>query len=163
VAPGHDDSMAERSRATFTTRLGNTLITALLRSGVRMGNMFLLTVPGRKSGQPRTTPVALGERDGQRWLLSPYGEVDWVRNLRAAGGGTLTRGRHNERFTATALTPVEAAPLLKDSVASAPGFIRRHFAVAPGAPLADFARIAPAHPVFALQASPVGVGATRTE
>ncbi len=44
----------------------------------------LPTVPGRKSGVPRTTPVALGERDGRRWLVSPYGEVDWVRNLRAA-------------------------------------------------------------------------------
>ena len=147
-----------RFRATFTARLGNRIITALLRLGVPMGNMILLTVPGRKSGQPRTTPVALGERDGRRWLLSPYGEVDWVRNLRAAGGGVLTRGRHREHFTATALNAAEAAPLLQESVAGAPGFIQQHFAAAPGAPLADFERIAPDHPVFALQPLAQGQG-----
>ena len=138
--------------ATFTTRLGNAIVTALLRRGVPMGNMILLTVPGRKSGLPRTTPVALGERDGRRWLVSPDGEVDWVRNLRAAGGGTLTRGRCTFRFTATALGPQEAAPVLKESVMGAPGFIRKYFAVDPAAPLPAFERIAAAHPVFELRA-----------
>ncbi len=139
-------------RATLTTRLGNAIVTALLRRGVRLGNMILLTVPGRKSGLPRTTPVALGERDGRRWLVSPYGEVDWVRNLRAAGGGTLTRGRYTLRFTATTLGPQEAAPIIKESVAGAPGFIRKYFAVDPAAPLPAFERIAAEHPVFELHA-----------
>ena len=145
--------MTTRFSPTSAARLGNRAVTILLRLGVPLGNMILLTVPGRKSGQPRTTPVALGERDGQRFLLSPYGEVDWVRNLRAAGGGVLTRGRRTERVTATPLDPLTAAPLLKASVAGAPGFIQRHFAVAPDAPLDDFARIAPDHPTFLLGAA----------
>ena len=142
--------MTGRFRNNFSAKLGNTLVTTLLRLGVPMGNMILLTVSGRKSGQPRTTPVALGERDGRRFLLSPYGEVDWVRNLRAAGVGTLTRGRRVERVVARPLDPREAAPLLKASVAVAPGFIQRHFAVAPDAPLDAFERIAPDHPTFVL-------------
>ena len=47
--------------------------------------MHLLTVRGRKSGLPRTTPVNLIEYQGRRWLVAPYGEVAWVRNVRAAG------------------------------------------------------------------------------
>ena len=143
--------MTSRFRNNFSAKLGNFFVTAMLRLGVPMGNMILLTVPGRKSGQPRTTPVALGERDGRRFLISPYGEVDWVRNLRAAGGGTLTRGRRVERVTARPLDPREAAPFLKASVAVAPGFIQRYFAVAPDAPLDAFERIAPDHPAFLLE------------
>lgn len=142
--------MKNRFRHTFGARLSNRLVMFCLRLGLPLGNMALLTVPGRKSGLPRTTPVALGERDGQRWLLSPYGEVDWVRNLRAAGGGTLARGRWSLHFTSTPLSPTDAAPLLKYSVSTAPGFIQKYFAAAPDAPLAAFEQIAPAHPVFIL-------------
>jgi hypothetical protein len=74
--------VAKTFRVTFITRLSNTMVTALLHAGIKMGNMTLLTVRGRKSGQSRTTPVALIERDGQRWLVAPYGAVNWVRNLR---------------------------------------------------------------------------------
>ena len=83
--------MAKTFRATFGVRFGNAMVTTLLRTGVRMGPMTLLTVRGRKSGQPRTTPVAIVEHEGQRWLISPYGQSDWVRNLRAAGRAKATR------------------------------------------------------------------------
>jgi deazaflavin-dependent oxidoreductase (nitroreductase family) len=61
----------------------------LYHIGVRMGPNTLLTVRGRKSGQPRTTPVAVAEMDGRRWVIGAYGEVHWVRNLRAAGEATI--------------------------------------------------------------------------
>lgn len=143
--------MAKTFRAGFGVRASNTMVSALLRLGVRLGPMTLLTVRGRKSGQPRTTPVALGEHDGQRWLISPYGQVDWVRNLRAAGRATLTNGRHREAVTAAELSPAEAAPLLKRSLAMAPKFLLAYFDVAPDAPLEDFERAAPRHPVFILR------------
>lgn len=143
--------MAKAFRAGFGVRFSNTMVAALLRIGVKMGPMTLLTVRGRKSGQPRTTPVAIGERDGQRWVISPYGQVDWVRNLRAAGRATLTRGRRKEAITAIELSPTEAAPLLKQSLAGAPSFLHAYFDVTPDAPLEAFEREAPRHPVFLLR------------
>src|SRR5205823_9735351 len=99
------------------------IVTTLLRIGAPMGSMWLLTVTGRKSGVPRTTPVYVVERDGARWLISPYGEVNWVRNLRTAGQATLTRGRRHEPILAQALSPAEAAPVLKYSLTKAPSFL----------------------------------------
>lgn len=126
----------------------NILITTLLRVGVKIGSMTLLTVRGRKSGQPRTTPVWLSEHHGQRWLISPYGQVNWVRNLRAAGEATLTRGRHTERICSVEPSTQEAAPLLKQTLAEAPSFLRAYFDVTLDSPLEDFEREVLTHPVF---------------
>ncbi len=81
----------------------------LLRIGVPLGPNALLTVSGRKSGQPRTTAVALIEIDGRRWLCGTFGETNWVRNLRAAGQGTLTTGGRREEVKATELSVPEGA------------------------------------------------------
>ena len=81
--------MAKTYQVPSFVRLGNYVTTTLLRAGVKPGNMALLTVRGRKSGLPRTTPVSVIEREGQRWLIAAFGEVDWVRNLRAAGEASL--------------------------------------------------------------------------
>jgi deazaflavin-dependent oxidoreductase (nitroreductase family) len=140
--------MAKTYRITPAVRISNTIVAALLRRGVKMGSNALLTVPGRKSGEPRTTPVTLLERDGERYLQSPFGEVNWVRNLRAAGQGTLTRGRHAEPITVVELTPAEAAPVYKAALASVPSIIKGYFDVTPDSPLADFEREAPRHPMF---------------
>jgi deazaflavin-dependent oxidoreductase (nitroreductase family) len=140
--------MAKTFRATFAIRLSNTIVTALLRAGIKMGNMTLLTVRGRKSGQLRTTPVALIEQDGQRWLVAPYGAVNWVRNLRAAGEATLTRGRRTEHVTVTELGAKEAAVILKESLSIAPSFLRQYFDVTPASSLEEFEQEAPRHPVF---------------
>jgi len=42
------------------------------------GSIALLTVPGRRTGQPRSTPVNLHVEDGRRYLVCPYGHVNWV-------------------------------------------------------------------------------------
>jgi deazaflavin-dependent oxidoreductase (nitroreductase family) len=96
--------------------LFNRVVAGLLSLGFPMGSMTLLTVAGRKSGQPRTTPVALLERDGHRWLSSPFGEVNWVRNLRAAGKGVVGRGRKRRTVEAVELSPEAAVPVLKDAL-----------------------------------------------
>lgn len=143
--------MAETFRPPLFLRVGNTIMTFLLRSGVRVNTTTLLTVRGRKSGQPRTTPVTLIKYDGQRWLVAPFGAVDWVRNLRAAGEATLTRGRRSERVSAVEVSAQEAAPVLKQGLAIAPSLVRARFDVTPESSLADFEREAPRHPVFLLK------------
>ncbi len=104
--------MATTSPVLTFVRLANVLTTTLLRVGVKLVGpgdcpLYLFTVRGRKSGQPRTTPIAVFERDGKRYLLAPYGRVDWVRNLLAAGEATLTRGRRAEQFRAIELPTSE--------------------------------------------------------
>ncbi len=143
--------MAKTFQATFFYRILNSINIALLRVGIKMGKMTLLEVRGRKSGQPHTTPVMLFSQHGQRWLASTYGQVNWVRNLRAVGEATLRRGRHTERICAVELTAREAAPLLKRTLASVPWYMLPYFDVTPDSPLEDFEREVPRHPVFLLK------------
>ena len=70
----------------------NPVARRLLGVGIPMGPNALITVRGRKSGLDRTTPVALVELEGRRWIQSPFGEVNWVRNLRATGEATIAIG-----------------------------------------------------------------------
>src|SRR5437667_10606007 len=133
--------MAKTYRVNAFVRISNAMTTFLLRMGVKLGTMTLLTVRGRKSGKIRTTPVT---------LIAPFGAVNWVRNLRAASEATLTRGRHSERVSAVELSTQEAGPILKQSLAGAPSFVTSYFDVTQDSPLADFEREAPRHPVFRL-------------
>ncbi len=139
--------MAKTLHLTFADRIGDALVTMLLRAGVKIGTTSLLTVRGRKSGQPHTVPVTLVEQDGQRWLVAPYGVVQWVRNIRAAGTATLTRGRRSEAISVTELPAAQAAPVLKQylvQVATA----RPYFDATKDSPLEAFEREASRHPVF---------------
>ena len=143
--------MATRFHPPLFLRMGNAITTLLLRRGVKLATNTLLTVPGRKSGLPRTTPVTIIEHDGRRYVQSPFGEVDWVRNLRAAGTATLTRGRHVETVAAIELTAEEAAPVLRQALMMAPALIRSHYDVAPDASDAAIVAEARRHPVFELR------------
>jgi deazaflavin-dependent oxidoreductase (nitroreductase family) len=139
--------MAKRYRLTPLRRLANGLMRLLLRLDLAPRTTMLLTVPGRHSGTPRATPVTLVEEDGQRWLVAPYGPVEWVRNARAAGQVKLSRGRRSETVRVKELAPGAAAPILKAYVERVP-ITRSYFDVTPDAPLAAFVAEAPQHPVF---------------
>jgi len=78
--------------------------------------MYLLTVRGRKSGQSRTVALAMIERNGKRYVGSPFGIVDWVRNLRAAEEAALMRGRRSEKANARELPQGEAAFVLREDI-----------------------------------------------
>lgn len=138
-------------------RLGNMVTKSMLRAGFRLagpGNvpMYLITVRGRKSGQPRTTPIVVVEQEGKRYLVSPFGVVDWVRNLRMAGQATLTRGRHVEEVTAAELPSDEAALVLKKSSAGTiPSFLAKYFNITAESSPEEFEEAAANHPVFLLQ------------
>ncbi len=147
----------EIARAPLFVRLANTLIRAWLRLGLPLGPMILLTVTGRKSGEPRTTPVGLFEVDGRRYLLSTFGEVNWVRNLRAAGRARLTRGRTQEPVGAVELSPEAAAPIMQGafapylaSAAMRP-MLRAWYGVTPRSSRRDLIDVARHHPVFELR------------
>ena len=79
-----------------------------------MGPNVLVTIRGRTSGQPRTTPLAIIEHEGRRWIWAPYGEVDWVRNLRAAGSATITAGGRTEQVTAVELDAAQRVAFFED-------------------------------------------------
>ena len=78
------------------------------------GHYELLTVAGRTTGLPRSTPVRPVRYARQRWLVAPYGPVSWVRNARAADEVTLSRGRHQHRFKITEAAPGDSATVLRE-------------------------------------------------
>jgi deazaflavin-dependent oxidoreductase (nitroreductase family) len=139
--------------ATYRLGLGrraaNRVVRLLLRLGLMPGPTYLLTVPGRRTGRPMSTPVTLVEEGETRWLVAPYGDVSWVRNTRAAGQITLSRGTRSETLPIRELSPAEAAPVLQRYVTRVP-ITRPYFDAKPDSPLAAFEAEASRHPVFRL-------------
>jgi deazaflavin-dependent oxidoreductase (nitroreductase family) len=108
-----ESSMLATPHAPSIVNRLNPLVVAALRLGLPMGPNMLMTVRGRRSGQPRTFPVAVLESDGRRYLFSPFGEVNWVHNLRASETATIGRGRRRQTVLATELPPDAAARYLE--------------------------------------------------
>src|SRR5215510_10715228 len=100
----------QKHRVPFVVPLVNPVIKAFLRMGMPMGPMALLTVRGRMSGRERSTPVAVLDHDGNRYVVSVYGLSQWVRNIRAAGEGKLRKGRRTSIVSIVELSPRDAAP-----------------------------------------------------
>src|SRR5712691_11432296 len=153
------EQMAKTNQAPRYVRVANVLTTTLLRAGFPLvgpglvvGNypMYLLTVRGRKSGLPRTVPLAIIERNGKRYVGSPFGIVDWVRNLRAAGEATLTRGRRSETVNARELPKGEAALVLREDIKGGNPF-SRSYGVTADSSLEEFERAVVSHPLFVLE------------
>jgi deazaflavin-dependent oxidoreductase (nitroreductase family) len=140
-------SVAKTYTVTGGVRAGNRFMGTLLRLGIGPKPMRLLTTIGRSSGLPRTTPVTLVEGDDGRWLVAPYGPVNWVHNARAAGQVTLRRGQKVETVKVEEATPEQAAPILKRYLTSY-RIVRPYFDVTPDSPLEAFAAEAARHPVF---------------
>ena len=139
--------MAATYRLSGWRRLLNSLVRILLRVGLGPRHTYLLTVRGRRSGTRYSTPVTLVEAGTNRWLVAPYGEVSWVRNARAAGQVTLSRGRRSNTVAIVELGPAEAAPILKQYVTEVP-ITRPFFDVKPDSALEAFVAEAHRHPVF---------------
>jgi len=106
------------SRIPWFVPLFNPIARRILSAGIPMGPNVLVTVRGRKSGLLRTTPLTIVAYSGRRWLMAPYGDVDWVRNLRADGRATITVRRQSEVVTAVELTPAEAVVFYRDVLAA---------------------------------------------
>jgi deazaflavin-dependent oxidoreductase (nitroreductase family) len=91
-----------------------SILKFLLVAGVPLGPNRLVTIRGRKSGLPRTTPLAVIKVSGRRWVWAPWGEVQWVRNLRAAGRATIATRRRKEEVRATELDPAQRVEFFRD-------------------------------------------------
>jgi deazaflavin-dependent oxidoreductase (nitroreductase family) len=92
----------------------NPIAKVLLAARVPMGFNGLITIRGRRSGLPRTTPLAIIAVSGRRWVWSPWGDVQWVRNLRAAGRATITVRGRAEEVTATELDPTQRVDFFQE-------------------------------------------------
>ena len=128
----------------------NRVILFLNRLGVPVGPPHVLTVPGRSSGTPRSTPVSIVTVNGDRYLVGAPG-ASWVRNVRAAGRGEIRRGRRREEFALTELPPADRAPILHAYWSQHPQgrpIAARLFGLAPTATAAEFEAAAPRCPVF---------------
>lgn len=122
----------------------------LLRRGLRIGTQHILSVPGRRTGLMRSTPVSLVTLDGVRYIVSGEG-LAWVANARASGWGTLERGRQTERISLTEIPPAERGPVLRafwHQVPQGRSFIARLFGLPWNAGPDDFEAAAPRCPVF---------------
>ena len=110
-------SVSTPAKAPGFVGLLNPITRRLLRMGPLLGPNALITVRGRKSGAPRTTPVALVEIGGRRWVIGTFGEVNWVRNLRAAGEATVSVGGRHDDVKAVELTGEARTAFFRDVLA----------------------------------------------
>jgi deazaflavin-dependent oxidoreductase (nitroreductase family) len=128
-------------------------VAVLTHLGVSVAGSRVLEVRGRKTGEPRRTPVNLLTIDGTSYLVAPRGHTQWVRNLRAQGEGRLLLGRRAERFTATELPDDDdKVPILREYLRRWKWEVGAFFdGVGPDSGDAELRRIAPDHPIFRIE------------
>jgi deazaflavin-dependent oxidoreductase (nitroreductase family) len=130
-------------------RVFNSSVAGLTRVGISLRGSRVLSVRGRKTGEWRSTPVNLLTYEGGRYLVAPRGHTQWVRNLRAAGGGELRLGRHAESFTAEELPDEQKPDLLREYLRRWKFEVGMFFeGVSPDSPTEKLLEIAPGFPVF---------------
>jgi hypothetical protein len=121
-------------------------------AGLAPRRLNTLEVRGRRTGRLHSFPVVVADYEGERYLVAMLGDrVNWVANVRAAGGTATLRHGSREAVRLEEVDPADRAPILQRYLALAPG-ARAHMSVDPGSALADFERIASQHPVFRVQA-----------
>lgn len=133
----------------FTARVVNPAVARLTRWGLPLAGSRVLAVRGRSTGEWRTTPVNPLEVAGVRYLVSPRGHTQWVRNLRAAGTGELRLGGRAEAFEAVELPDAEKLPVLREYLRRWAWEVGAFFdGVGAGATDEELLAAAPKHPVF---------------
>jgi deazaflavin-dependent oxidoreductase (nitroreductase family) len=130
----------------------NKIYMLLLRRGVHFGaeHPLILTVRGRRSGKPRSTPVTPMHIAGNRYVVAVYPGADWVRNVRADEAATVTEGRRSDRVRLLELPPELAGPVLRLFPTQLPtgvAFVQRAGLVSDGSP-DEFEALAGRLPVF---------------
>src|SRR6266581_8538515 len=105
--------MPNNARLPWWLKPANRVVIVLNRLGLAIGTQHVLSIPGRKTGKLRSTPVSLLTVDGRRYIVTGL-ETDWVKNARASGWGLLTRGRKKERVALVELPIEERAPILRE-------------------------------------------------
>jgi deazaflavin-dependent oxidoreductase (nitroreductase family) len=133
----------------FTRNVFNRLVGLTTNAGISVWGSRTLWVRGRVSGEWRSTPVNVLTLGGSRYLVSPRGETQWVRNLRVAGTGELRLGRTKEVFTSVELGDAEKAEILRAYLKRWKMEVGVFFSgVSATSSDDELARVAPNHPVF---------------
>ena len=115
----------------------NKFMMAVQKLGIPTGPAMVLTVPGRKTGKPRSTPMTPFEHDGGLYVVAGYPGADWASNARAAGAGTLSRGRRSRPVKIVELDATQSRPVLRAFAVKVPvgvGFAKRAGLVRDAAP-----------------------------
>ena len=146
----------------FTRNVFNQVVAFLTRRGVEVWGSRVLEVRGRRTGEWRSVPVNLLTLDGVEYVVAPRGQTQWVRNLRAAGGGRLILGRRAASFTARELRDEEKPAVLRPYLRRWKWEVGQFFGgVGPDATEDELLEIAPNHPVFRIVTQrPTRPGAT---
>jgi deazaflavin-dependent oxidoreductase (nitroreductase family) len=133
----------------------NKVVAGLTKLGVSLMGSRVLSVRGRKSGEWRSNPVNLLVLDGQRYLVAPRGHVQWVRNLRASGDGTLRVGRKVEPFRAEELADADKPDILRAYLKKWAWEVGAFFGddVRANSPLSRLLEVAPGVPVFKIHSA----------
>jgi deazaflavin-dependent oxidoreductase (nitroreductase family) len=141
------------SHISIRHQVRNGVVILLNRLDLPIGPMHLLTVPGRRSGLPRTTPVAPVVIDGVRYIIQAYPNSDWVKNARASGSGLLTRGRWTQPVDLVEVPESQRSVILREFPSQNPmgvGAFIRNGLVSDNSP-DSFAAAAQQCPVFRVQ------------
>jgi deazaflavin-dependent oxidoreductase (nitroreductase family) len=135
-------------RPNWIARILNRASAAVGSTGVASNYLVTLEVTGRKSGRIFSLPLVMAIVDEQRYLVSMLGDnVQWVHNVRAAGGKAVLRHGRREEIRLEEVPAGQRAPILRAYLQRAPG-ARPHVPVDKDAALSEFERIAEAIPVF---------------
>jgi deazaflavin-dependent oxidoreductase (nitroreductase family) len=134
----------------FTARIFNPVVAFVVRRfGVSMKGARVLSVQGRKTGEWHSTPVNPLSFSGQRYLVAPRGETQWVRNIRISGEARLTLGRQTEIVSVQEISDNEKPPILRAYLKEWAWEVSQFFGgVGADASMETLSRIAPKHPVF---------------
>ena len=149
--------ISKSHRVPFYVPLLNPLMKSFLHLGVPAGPMILLSVRGRKTGRPHTTPVGLFRIEDRRYIFDTFGNADWVRNLRATREAVIGRGWNRKHVTALELNTDKAAAVLRDIFAPyvasriRSSFLRMGYGLTKASTIDDYAREARRYPGFELQ------------
>jgi deazaflavin-dependent oxidoreductase (nitroreductase family) len=141
--------MAKTYRRHLGTRLINWWLRSLTKLGLGASYRQILTVPGRKTGRPHSTPVDVIEVDGDRWLVAGYGPANWVLNTRAHGEVMLSRGGHSQTYKVEEVEADDAIPVLRKYIAQI-RFTRPYFDASANSSDEAVAAELSRHPVFRL-------------
>ena len=137
----------------FTKNVFNRVLNGLMGLGVSVMGSRVLEVRGRTSGEPRRTPVNLLAFEGDRYLVAPRGETQWVRNLRASGEGRLLLGRRGESFGASEVADDQKVAILRAYLKRWKAEVGVFFdGVGPDSSDEELRAEAPKHPVFRIEA-----------
>jgi deazaflavin-dependent oxidoreductase (nitroreductase family) len=140
--------MYRDKRPNWIAKFLNWITLAFASSGLSSNLMETLEVTGRKSGRTLSLPVVIAIVNGEQYLVAMLGEnVQWVQNVRAAGGKAVLRSGRRVKVTLVEVAPDQRAPILKAYLKRAPG-ARPHIPVDKNAPLVKFEEIAAAYPTF---------------